>query len=100
MFILAMRSLIPLLLFAAVTVAYCDEVNNFDIGNPLPIKNGVIQVIITNRIIILNLTKTGKFHNIILSYTLYLDQIFFHFLFFLNFFSPFILMCLSLISIF
>lgn len=54
-----MRFLI-LLLFAAIAVACRDEVDNSDTEKIFPIKHGIIQINIINRIMILNLTKTGE----------------------------------------
>ncbi|XP_029674395.1 myogenesis-regulating glycosidase-like isoform X2 [Formica exsecta] len=60
MFLQAMRAFIILLLFAFGALAYdndVEEIDNSNTGIIIPIKNGVLQVNITNRIIILNLTK-------------------------------------------
>lgn len=61
-FVLAMRFSIILLLFAFTTLVCGDNVEEADnfTGTIIKIKNGVLQVNITNRIIILNLTKNGE----------------------------------------
>ncbi|XP_029674383.1 myogenesis-regulating glycosidase-like [Formica exsecta] len=68
----AMRSSIILLLFAFGALAYdndVEEVDNLNTGIIIPIKNGVLQVNIINRIIILNLTKNDGENMINVFYT-------------------------------
>ncbi|XP_029165481.1 myogenesis-regulating glycosidase-like [Nylanderia fulva] len=58
-----MRSSIILLLFAIGSLVCGDDVeeaNDLITGTVIPIKNGVLQVNVTNRIIILNLTKNDE----------------------------------------